>query len=470
MSRPIPIPSRPRPRAGLLAPGILLAAALAVLPGYATAPLSAQGSPTVDPRISELLAQVSPERMEEYLTVLTGFESRHTMSAADDTPNRGIRPAREYILEQFNSFSPRLVSELDCYLIPEQGRITGEVELCNVLAILPGRSERRIYVSGHYDTVARREDTGQFDWDRWDNPSPGANDDGSGTVLTMELARVFAQSGIQFDATLVFAALAGEEEGLVGATLHAQQAVADSLEIEAVFNNDIIGNSTGGNGIIDSRSVRVFSEDPMDSMSRQMARYIRRMAGPYVPGHMVRLIAREDRFGRGGDHTAFNRLGFPGVRFSETRENYAMQHTENDVIEGVDFEYLARNARVNAASVASLALAPPGPAARNLGRGESGYAAQIAFQPSPGATAYRIVWREAWTPDWQHEVYIPVSQLEESPRGGTLSHTMEDISIDGYIFGVAAVGPEGHESLVSPYVRPPRRFVPVDVIRRGPGG
>lgn len=408
--------------------------------------------------------------MEEYLTVLTGFESRHTMSAADNTPDRGIRPARDYILAQFQEFSPRLVPELDCYLIPEQGRITGEVELCNVLAILPGRSERRIYVSGHYDTVARREDTGQFDWERWDNPSPGANDDGSGTVLTMELARVFAQSGLQFDATLVFAALAGEEEGLVGATLHAQQAVEDELVIDAVFNNDIIGNSTGGNGIVDSRSVRVFSEDPMDSMSRQMARYIRRMAGPYVPGHMVRLVAREDRFGRGGDHTAFNRLGFPGVRFSETRENYAMQHTENDVIEGVDFQYLARNARVNAASVASLAMAPPAPAARSLDRGDSGYAARPVWQKSPGATAYRLVWREAWTPDWQHEVYLNEAQLEDLGRGDMVAFTLEDISIDGYIFGVAAVGPEGHESLVSPYVRPPRRFVPVEVIRRGSGG
>lgn len=420
-------------------------------------------SPAVDPRIRDLLAEVSPERMEEYLSVLVGFEQRHTSSVLDGPGETGIIPAREYILDTFRGFSPRLEAELDCYDMRPVGRISQEIELCNVMAVLPGASPRRIYVSGHYDTVARRNDTGRFDWDRWDNPSPGANDDGSGTVLTMELARVFAQSGIDFDATLVFIALAGEEEGLVGATLHAQNAVEDEVVIDAVFNHDIIGNSTGGNGVVDSRTVRVFSEDPMDSMSRQMARYIRRMAGPYVPGHVVKPIAREDRFGRGGDHTAFNRFGYAGVRFSEARENYAMQHTENDVIDGVDFEYLARNARVSGASIASLALAPPSPQLATLGRGD-GYDAQIVWRPTPGATAYRVVWRDGWGPDWEHELYVPLEGLDRSEdRMGRerIGVTFPDMSIDGYIFGVAAVGPGGHESLVRPFVRPPRRVTPI---------
>ena len=318
-----------------------------------------------------------------------------------------------------------------------------------------------MYVSGHYDTVARREDTGSFDWSRWENPAPGANDDGSGTVLTMELARVLAQSGLEFDATLVFIALAAEEEGLVGATLHAQKAVRDSTRIDAVFNNDIIGNSRGGNGILDSRTVRVFSQGPMDSMSRQMARFIRRWGTVYVPGHEIRLIAREDRFGRGGDHTAFNGLGFPGVRFSESRENYSRQHEPADTLGGVDFDYLARNARVNAAAVATVALAPPAPEVDGgrgpmLGRGESGYAAHLRWRPSPGAAGYRIVWREAWTPDWEHEIYV----------GPGTEFVLDDISIDDYIFGVAAVGPDGHESLVTPYVRPPRAFTPVRELGR----
>lgn len=426
-------------------------------------PLAGQGALSSDPEVEAILEEISPERMAAYLRVLTGYDTRHTMSV-DLAPDRGIVPAREYILEQFRSFSPRLEASLDCYRIPEQGRIPGEVELCNVMAILPGRSERRIYVSGHYDTVARRKDTGQFDWTRWENSAAGANDDGSGTVLAMELARVFAQSGLEFDATLVFIALAGEEEGLVGATLHAQKAARDSLRIDAVFNNDIIGNSIGGNGIVDGRTVRVFSEGPMDSPSRQMARYIRRWAGIYVPGHEVRLVAREDRFGRGGDHTAFNRLGYPGVRFSESRENYARQHEIEDTWDGVDFEYLARNARVNAAAVATVALAPAQPEVDlgrgpMLGRGESGYAAHLRWAESDGAAGYRIVWREAWTPDWQHEIHV----------GPGTEHVMEAMSIDDYIFGIAAVGPNGHESFVTPYVRPPRRFVPVREVS-GPGG
>ncbi len=423
-------------------------------------PARAQNSPALDPRIAALLEEISPDRMRGYLEVLTAFETRHTMSRGEG-PDRGIEAAADYILETLRSFSTRLQAELDCYEIPAWGRVPDQAEICNVIAVLPGRTDRRVYVTGHYDTVARREETGRFDWTRWDNPAPGANDDGSGTVLTMELARVFAESGIDFDATLVFGALAGEEEGLVGATLHAQRAARDSLRIDGVWNNDIIGNSLGGNGVVDSRTVRVFAEGPEDSMSRQMARHIRRWAEAYQPGHEIRLIAREDRFGRGGDHTAFNRLGFPGVRFSESRENYSRQHTAADTLGGVDFGYLARNARANAASVATVALAPPAPvvdAGRGtmLGRGESGYAAHLRWRESPGAVGYRIVWRETWGPDWENEIFV----------GPGTEHVFEGISIDDYTFGIAAVGPGGHESLVHPYVRPPRGYTPIREVGR----
>jgi len=425
---------------------VLLIATAAMVASPTTG--SAQ-SPAVDPRIAAALAEASPEQLHDYLKALTDLETRHSL-ALSDREDWGVRAAREIIMETMAAFSPRLEVALDCYQVEAQGRIAEEAGLCNVVAVLPGRSERRIYVSGHYDTVARRTE-GSFDWTRWDNPAPGANDDGSGTVLTMEVARVLAQSGLEFDATLVFVAFVAEEQGLVGASLHAERAVEEGWRIDAVFNNDIIGNITGGNGIVDSRTVRVFSEDPMDSPSRQLARYIRRQAAVYVPSHEVRLIAREDRFGRGGDHTAFNRRGFAGVRFSESRENYSRQHEAADTLGGVDFEYLVKNTRVNTAGVATLALAPPAPDVMGrggpmLGRGDSGYDAHMRWNASPGAASYRVVWREAWTPDWQYEVVV----------GDVTEFVLADLSIDDYVFGVAAIGSDGHESLVSAYVRPPR--------------
>ena len=424
------------------------AATVLLLAALAAPPLRAQG-PQVDPRVEAALAGISSERLQQYLQKLTSLQTRHSLSHSD-RGDWGVDAARKYILETLQGFSPKLQVSLDCYQVEKQGRIPEPTELCNVVAVLPGRSERRVYVSGHYDSVARRED-GSFDWTRWDNTAPGANDDGSGTVLTMEVARVLAQSGLDFDATLVFVTFVAEEEGLVGASLHAAKAADEGWRIDAVFNNDIIGNSHGGNGIIDSRTLRVFSEDPMDSPSRQIARYIRRWAAVYVPSREVRLIAREDRFGRGGDHTAFNRRGFPGVRISESRENYSRQHSPNDTLGGVDFQYLAGNARVNAAAAATVALAPPGPDVMGrggpmLGRGESGYDAALRWNASSGAVRYRIVWREAWNPDWQYERWV----------GDVTEAVLPDLSIDDYVFGVAAVDAAGHESLVSAYVRPPR--------------
>jgi hypothetical protein len=433
-----------------------------------------------DPNIARLLAEVSPARLEATLKKLESFETRHLLSATD-TPGRGIGAARQWILDEMTSYSPRLQVSFDTYRIPKQGdRVTREVELRNVMAVLPGRTARRFYVSGHYDTVARpvrapgapvpspspgapagQSASGGFDWSTGDNRAPGVNDDGSGTALTMELARVFAQSGLAFDATLVFICFAGEEQGLVGAKLHAQRAAADKLVVDGILNNDIVGNATGGQGVKDSGTVRVFAEGPEDSTSRQLARAVRRSAAVYVPSHRVRLIARYDRFGRGGDHIAFNQHGYAGVRMTESKENYARQHTVDDVFAGgVDPEYLARNARVNGAALATLGLAPPAPVVVDekgrplLTREPSGYDARLRWTASPGATSYRIFWREAWTPDWQFE----------QSTGNVTEIVLASVSIDDFVFGVAAVDSEGHESLVSAYVNPNRPDAPIQTL------
>jgi hypothetical protein len=415
----------------------------------------------IDPRIAQLVSQVSEERLTALLTKLVAFETRFTLSNPDPNGN-GIGGARQWIFDELKRASPRLQVSFDTYQVAKQGeRILRPVELRNVMAVLPGRSPRRVYVSAHYDTVARlvkpTTPTG-FDWSVADNPAPGANDDGSGTVLTMELARVFAESGSEFDATLVFIAFAGEEEGLVGAALHAAKATADKTPIDAVFNNDIVGGAVGGNGIVNAETVRVFADGPEDSPSRQLARHVRAAAARYVPSHRVELVARHDRFARGGDHTAFNQHGFAGLRFTEANENYAKQHTVHDTIDGVSFPYLTRNARVNAAAVATLALAPPAPVVLDdrgrpaLGRGTSGYDAHLQWTASPGATAYRVYWRPAWTPDWAHAVLV----------GNVAEYVMPNVSIDDYVFGVAAVGPGGHESLVSAYVNPARGTIEIE--------
>jgi hypothetical protein len=433
-----------------LSPLVLFIAAPFMLPATPAAG-------TADPRVAQIVAAVSEPRLEDIVRTLAGFGTRHTLSSTD-TPGRGIGAAREWILHEMRRSSPRLQVAFETYRVAKQGeRLTRDVELRNVVAVLPGRSARRIYVSGHYDSVARipagpgESGLGRFDWTDGDVPAPGANDDASGTAVAMELARVFAESGAEFDATLVFVAFAGEEQGLVGSTLHAQEALGKGVRIDGVLNNDIVGGAVGGHGIADTSRVRVFSEGPEDSPSRQLARHIRRQAARYVPGHDVVLIARHDRFGRGGDHTPFNQRGFAGVRMTEARELYEHQHTVADTPEGVSAAYLARNARVNAAAAAVLALAPPVPSIVDergrptLLRGKTGYDAELRWTAVPGAAGYRVFWRSAWSPDWTHEQPVAATEL-----------LLPGLSIDDYVFGVAALDAAGNESLVTAYVAPVR--------------
>jgi peptidase M28-like protein len=447
-------------------PAVLLVAVLAHAVG-----LNGQGisPPDVDPRIQKIVASVSEERLSALVKKLAGFGTRNTLSDTA-SPTRGIGAARQWIFDELTRSSPRLHVSFDTHKLARQGRITRHVDLQNVVALLPGKSPRRIYVTAHYDTVNIGEE-GQIgantrapsttprpdpqlrrDFD-YNVDAPGANDNGSGTALTMELARVLAESGLEFDATLAFVLWAGEEQGLIGARAHAMALFKDKVPVEANFNNDIVGNSRGGDGTTDAKSVRLYSEGPEDSMSRSLARYIARVTAVYVPTHKVRLMARQDRFSRGSDHTAFTQYGFPAVAFRESTEDFSRQHAATDTVDGVDVRYLAQNARVNVAGAAALALAPPAPVVTNqrgqmmIGRQPSGYDANLRWNASPGASAYRIYWRDAWATDWQQTQAV----------GDVTEFVLPKLSIDNFVFGVAAVGPGGHESLVRAYVPPPRR-------------
>jgi hypothetical protein len=452
---------------------LIIVLALAAASGRAGAQSAPR--PDADPRIEKIVASVSEGRMRELLAKLVSFGTRNTLSD-QASPTQGIGAARNWILEEMRRSNEKLRVSFDTHIVPPQGRITREVDLRNVMAVLPGRSPRRIYVSGHYDSLniggqnqsnaaAPGANTGG---DRQTRPdfdhnveAPGANDDGSGTVLTMELARVFAESGLEFDATLVFIAWAGEDQGLVGSRAHAMDLEAQKIPVTALFNNDIVGNSRGGNGIVDAESVRVYAIGPEDSAARALARHIVRTAGIYVPSHRVRPMAREDRFGRGSDQSSFTAYGFPAIVFREANENFERQHGADDTLDGVDFGYLAQNARVNAAGVATLALAPPAPKVTNdrganmLSRDPSGYDATMRWNASPGAVAYRVYWRDTWSNDWQHSQTI----------GSVTQFTLKNVSIDDFAFGVSAIGADGQESLVSSYVSPVRRDAP---LKRGP--
>jgi hypothetical protein len=468
--------------------GLLPVFILLSFTGQAQTPAASSqaSSSLVDPRIEKLIGSISEERLQQLLQKLVSFGTRNTLSDATST-TRGIGAARQWIFDELKRSSPRLQVSFDTYTIPPRGRITREVELRNVMAILPGKSPRRIYVSGHYDSLniggqlgqnTRAPRTGgpgtagapaasaeqrpgaqaqapgepadpqQRPNQDYNVDAPGANDDGSGTVLSMELARVFAESGIEFDATLVFMTVAGEEQGLIGAAAHAKKAKEQNLPIQAWFNNDIVGNSHGGDGSIDGATIRLYSEGPEDSPSRSLAQFTERIGAVYVPSHRVRLMARRDRFSRGGDHSALNAQGFAAIGFREARENYSKQHGIGDTIDGVDFHYLAQNARVNAAAMATLALAPPPPVIVNargmptIDRRPSGYDAHLRWTASPGAAGYRVFWRNAWGPDWQHELYV----------GNVTEFTFPNANIDDWVFGVAAVDGAGHESNISVYV------------------
>jgi hypothetical protein len=440
--------------------------------------LSLSGQTTkLDPTIQKIVDEVSKDHVADTLKHLTGFETRGDYSDPNQQ-NRGIGAARKWIYDQFRGYSPRLEVSFDPYKVKKQGRIQRDVEIVNVVAVLPGTTqpEKRIIVSGHYDSVNLVRKVGSppptgdandvpagdtLDFEKSiEAPAPGGSDDASGTAVVLELARVMSQ--YKFEKTIVFVAFAAEELGLVGSSLYADKAKAHGDQIEAVFNNDIVGNDVSGNGHAENGHVNIYSEDPDDSISRELARYIREAAQNYVPGFKAELVFRNDRFGRSGDHTPFNQDGFTAVRFTTPAENLESQHNALDTLDKTSPAFNANVARVNAAGVASLALAPSAPetmrdittganAGRktpNLARGKSHYDAVMRWKdPKPAAdlAGYAVVIRTTTAPYWEHEIFV----------GKVNEYTLPNVNIDDVVLGVRAVDTEGHESLITPYVNPP---------------
>jgi hypothetical protein len=303
--------------------------------------------------------------------------------------------------------------------------------------------------------------------------APGACDDGSGTAAVLELARVMSQ--YEFDKTLVFATFAGEEQGLIGSSLQAAKSRLEKVSIEAVLNNDIIGTEVSGNGRAGNAAVSIYSDETPDSPSQQLARYVREIGERYVPSMKVDTIFLGDRLGRGGDHTPFQWEGYAAVRFSTPNEIYANQHHATDTLENMSVPYTAKVARVNAVVAASLAMAPPAPLVSTaevrgtparagrpptpaISRGASGYDAQLQWKgagPEDNIKGYAVLVRATTAPYWEREIYA----------GKVTQYLLKDISIDDLKFGVRAIGTNGAESLVSPYVYAPRARTEIETVK-----
>jgi hypothetical protein len=433
--------------------------------------LAAEPETSVNPEVQDILSQISAQRIGQIQKKLAGFGTRNIYSPTDQ-PNYGIGAAREWIAAQFRSYSPRLQVSFDKHRIAKQNtRMTGNVEIWNVVAVLPGTNEpdRHVIVSGHYDSINMVFKTGPDGRRILDPvatvkaPAPGVTDDGSGTAAVMELARVMSQQ--RFRKTIVFIAFAAEEYGLFGSGSYAEEAAARHDQIDGVFNNDIIGSDVTGNGETTNRYVNVYSESPEDSTSRELARYMKRMSERYQPGFGIHLVFRQDRFGRGGDHSPFNAHGYPAVRVTTPMENYSHQHTATDTFENTAPEYTVLVARANAAAIACLALAPEAPDVRSaapaqgrpfvptLSRGRTpdgfaGYDAVMTWRGDdhdPGLLGYAIVMRATTAPEWQREIFA----------GNVNTYTLPKVNIDEVVLGVKAIGQDGSESPVSAYVAAP---------------
>ena len=440
----------------------------------AVAPASAQTTASsAGPQIAASLKQISAEKVRANIEKLVSFQTRSTLSAQDQASiaaGRGIGAAQEWIKSEFERYSRDcggcLEVKADSFTEQPADRIPKPTVITNVYAVLKGTdpesAKRIVLVTGHYDS--RNSDTLDTT-----GVAPGANDDASGTAVSLECARVLSK--LKFPATIIFLAVAGEEQGLNGSGHFAKMAKSEGWNIEAVLNNDIVGGDR--NSQQDPSVVRVFSEGvpsaatdaelklirnlggESDSPSRQIARYVAEVGRTYEVGLKPMLIFRLDRYLRGGDHISFNQQGFAAVRFAEYREDYHHQHqnvrTENgieygDIPKFVNFDYVANVARLNAATLASLASGPAPPAKVRLVTKELENDSTLIWEPEPGSrpNTYEVVWRATTSAEWEHAQSV-----------GNVTKTTLPISKDNVIFAVRAVDKEGHRSL--PVVPTPER-------------
>lgn len=413
-----------------------------------------------DQRIYDIIEAVSAERIENDIRTLAGFGTRNTFSDTTSS-TRGIGAARRWIKAEFEKIGEACgncltVSYNKGLVTPEDSRrVPKDTWIVNVVAIQPGTKypNRYIIMSGDIDSRASNGSDGETD-------APGANDNASGMAGTIEAARVLTK--YKFESSIVYVGLSGEEQGLFGGRILAEEVKKQGWDLIGILNNDMIGNIKGVDGIIDNRSFRIFSEptpvtEPddvrrrrrfyggeVDGVSRQLARYVEKMTRDYMPTMNPMMIYRLDRFGRGGHHRPFNDAGYAGIRIMEAHENYTQQHQDireengiryGDVVEHVNFDYAADLTAVNAIALAGIAWAPPQPKKVKIG-GAVQPSTTLAWEAQEGVD-YKIYWRDTTAPQWQYSREV----------GNVDRFTLEGVVIDNYLFGVAAVGKDGNESV-----------------------
>ncbi|MEU4215513.1 M28 family metallopeptidase [Actinoplanes sp. NPDC026623] len=447
-----------------LGAGSALGAGPALGAGRAEAAGSAPRRQAPDRELRAMLREIDPHRIGATVTRLAAFGTRHTLSAQDN-PARGIGAARDWIFEQLSAYAAasggRMTVELQSFIQPPASRIPEPTLITNVVATLRGDDDPgRVYVvTGHYDS--RVTDVMDATSD-----APGADDDASGVAVIMELARVMATR--HTEATIVFAAVAGEEQGLYGSDHLAQQFRDAGADVQAMFSNDIVGTGDAHDGTApDPRTVRLFVEGvptaetaaeanvrrsvggENDGPSRQLGRFVKEVAENPQTGMKIRVIWRRDRYLRGSDHVSFLLRGYPAARFTEPRENFAHEHQDvrvengvqyGDLVEFCDFAYIARVARVNGAVLWSLAQAPGTPKGVVIDTTQLTNATTLRWQPDTAAdlAGYEVVWRETTAPDWTNAMAV-----------GNVTSVTIDLSKDNVFFGVRALDRAGHRSPVT---------------------